>query len=53
MNHAGISPESSFSRWILEFNRDTETWTEIGSIESRSTHDVSVVSYDDYAKWCL
>ena len=38
---------------ILEFNIETETWTEIGAMkEGRHAHAVSVVSYDDYAKWC-
>ena len=38
---------------ILEFNYEIETWTEIGTIkEAREAHAVSVVSYDDYAKWC-
>ena len=38
---------------ILEFNYETESWTEIGTMkEKRINHAVSVVSYDDYAKWC-
>ena len=38
---------------ILKFQQETETWTEIGTMkEAREAHAVSVVSYDDYAKWC-
>ena len=38
---------------ILEFNFETESWTEIGTMkEARYHHAVSIVSYDDYAKWC-
>ena len=38
---------------ILEFNFDTESWTEIGTMMvARGRHAVSVVPYDDYAKWC-
>ena len=37
----------------LEFNSETESWTEIGTMkEKRYQHAVSVVSYTDYAKWC-
>ena len=38
---------------IFEFNYETESWTEIGTMnENRGNPGVSVVSYDDYAKWC-
>ena len=38
---------------ILEFNQETESWTVIGAMkEQKSGHAVSVVSYDDYEKWC-
>ena len=44
---------SKYLNKILEFNYETETWTEIGTIEeARGQHAVSVVSYDDYANWC-
>ena len=40
-------------KYILEFNLETETWTEISKMkEGRHAHAVSVVSYDDFAKWC-
>ena len=35
----------------MEFNQETETWTEIGTIkEERNQLAVSVVPFDDYAK---
>ena len=38
---------------ILEFNYETESWTEIGAMKlGRYYHAVSVVRYDDFAKWC-
>ena len=38
---------------IFEFNNETEAWTEIGSMkETRRHHRLTIVSYDDYAKWC-
>ena len=38
---------------ILEFNQETESWTVIGAMkEPKSLHTVSVVSFDDYKKWC-
>ena len=38
---------------ILEFNLQTESWTEIGSMkEGKRKQAVSVVSFADYEKWC-
>ena len=38
---------------ILEFNYETETWTEIGTLKAkRGWSGVSVVSYDDYENFC-
>ena len=38
---------------ILEFNHETESWTVIGAMkEPRHAHSVSVVSIEDYEKWC-
>ena len=38
---------------ILEFNFQTESWTVIGAMkEPRLGHSVSVVSFEDYKKWC-
>ena len=38
---------------ILEFNHETESWTVIGAMkEKRRRHGVSVVSSEDYEKWC-
>jgi len=43
----------SASDKILEFNQDTESWTVIGAMkEPRSSFALSVVSFDDYEKWC-
>ena len=40
-------------KMIQEFNYETESWTEIGTMkEARYSYAVSVVSYDDYGKWC-
>ena len=48
-----VSMEAYHQTMIYEFNIENETWTQIGSIiQTRSTHAVSVVSYDDYSKWC-
>ena len=47
-NYAG-----SFKKEILEFNLQTESWTEIGLMkEPEETHAVSVVSFEDFKKWC-
>ena len=38
---------------ILEFNLQTESWTVIGAMkEPRVAHSASVVSFEDYKKWC-
>ena len=38
---------------ILEFNHETESWIVIGAMkEPRENHAVSLVSIDDYEKWC-
>ena len=38
---------------ILEFNLLTESWTVIGAMkEPRLAHSGSVVSFEDYKKWC-
>ena len=39
---------------ILEFNYGTESWTKIGEMtEPRIIHAVSVVSFEDYERWCV
>ena len=38
---------------IVEFNYETESWTVIGAMkEGKQSYGVSVVSFDDYKKWC-
>ena len=38
---------------ILEFNYETETWNVIGVMKKNlRSLAVSVVPYDEYAKWC-
>ena len=37
---------------ILEFNHMTESWTAIGEMKEPKGASVSVVSFDDYEKWC-
>ena len=38
---------------ILEFNYETETWKVIGVMKKKlRSLAVSVVPYDEYAKWC-
>ena len=42
-----------FEGEILEFNHETELWTVIGAMkEPKVGHAVSLVSFDDYEKWC-
>ena len=37
---------------IIEFNKETESWTVIGAMkEPKHGTAVSVVSFDDYANW--
>ena len=39
---------------ILEYDPETEKWTQIGTMrEARDDHAVSVVKYEDYAEWCV
>ena len=39
---------------ILEYNQETEEWQEVGAMkEARFDHSVTVVSYEDYAEWCI
>ena len=43
----------SYLNNILEFNPDTESWTKIGAmLQEKKFFAVSVVLYDDFAKWC-
>ena len=38
---------------ILQFNNETESWTKIGTmLQEKKFFAVSVVLYDDFAKWC-
>ena len=38
---------------ILEYNPETETWQEVGTMkEARDGHAVTIVSLEDYAAWC-
>ena len=38
---------------ILEYDPETDKWTQIGTIrEPRRVLGVSVVNYRDYADWC-
>jgi len=49
----GAYSPSAYSKQILEFNFEKESWTEIGTMkEKRGYHSVSAVSYNDYSKWC-
>ena len=39
---------------IMEFNKQTEKWKDIGTMKNGiSYHAVSVVDYHQYAKWCI
>ena len=39
---------------ILEYDPETEKWTQIGTMrEERLGHAVSVVDFEDYADFCL
>ena len=49
----GGAKGESILRNILEFDQEAESWTEVGKMqEGRAEFAVSVVSYNDYAKWC-
>ena len=38
---------------IFEFNKENETWSEIGSMKETRRHNrVAIVPYSDFAKWC-
>ena len=48
-----VTTEKIAAKDILEFNQETESWTLIGAMkEPRVAHAVSVVSIEDYEKWC-
>ena len=39
---------------IIEYNHKTEEWQEISAMkEARAGHAVTVVSWEDYADWCI
>ena len=43
----------NYRKEIIEFNHETESWTVIGAMkEQKFVTAVSVVSLDDYKKWC-
>ena len=49
----GSSSPDSIRDDILEFNQETEEWTEIGTMTvPRHRHGVAVVSFADYDQWC-
>ena len=38
---------------ILEFNPETESWSEIGVMkEARRNQHLAIVFFSDFAKWC-
>ena len=48
------SSSYKYRRNIMEFNKQTEKWEDIGTMENGiSYHAVSVVDYHQYAKWCI
>ena len=48
-----VSPVGNYVNTIFEFNYETETWSQIGTMKgTRFNHAVSLVSYDDYSNWC-
>ena len=50
---SGGSIRGSIQNTILEFNYETESWTEVGTMKRpRRYHAVSVVPFDDFANWC-
>ena len=49
--HTGVHRDER--KEILEFNPETESWTAIGVMkEPRSQFAMTVVSFNDYEKWC-
>ena len=48
------SSSYKYRRNIMEFNKQTENWEDIGNMNNKiSYHAVSVVDYHQYAKWCI
>ena len=49
----GGADDEPLNKNILEFNQETESWTVIGAMkEQKKSYAVSIVSFDDYKKWC-
>ena len=46
--------DRTFKNMILEYNPKSEQWQQVGTMkEARSSPGLSVVSYKDYADWCV
>ena len=44
---------SDYRKNILEYNLKNEKWTEIGTMkEGRYYHEVSIIDFADYEKYC-
>ena len=38
---------------VLEFDKETETWSEVGHMmRAEGMHALSVVNFSDFADWC-
>ena len=53
ISSGGLDNRNRNQEEILEFNLQTESWAVIGEMKQPIEHDaVSIVSSDDYEKWC-
>ena len=53
ISSGGYSGRGGHLSQILEFNIENRSWTVIGAMkEERNGCAVSVISFDDYEKWC-
>ena len=51
ISSGGDDQANKVNKEILEFNYETESWTVISSLPEPKWA-ASVVSFDDYEKWC-
>ena len=52
-NSGGMVNHITIRNDILEYDPETEEWTQIGTMrEARYSHAVSVVDFRDYADFC-
>ena len=53
LHSGGVDDRNIANNDILEYDPETEEWTQIGTMrEARYGHAVSVVDFRDYAEFC-